>query len=309
VSAKGPRHRHPAPDPHAGDPVASGEMAAGTRRADSSPHAKRAVFGRGLSNRRSRGWPRAGLCAPAHCPRTLLHPRPRSAPRRRDPRCSLRCASGRRLPVPIRPRGARELRRDLPPAAPADLHPRPKTFLGALEQNRCVREGGGKIRPAGDRSHCAGACGHRAGVSRWGIAGEASGEQRGAPPRDVPARSHAQVGRRAGLEAQPRRPLPARRATRKPHAVKEGKGSSRLGPRAKRRSRSETKGTGVRGGAPGRAMTRRATRCSAAGREKRGSRAAPRGPRARGRGGSARTPPGAGRPTGAQALPEGSQCW
>ena len=34
------------------------------------------------------------------------------------------------------------------------------------------------------------------------------------------ARSHAQAGRRAGLDAQPERPLRARGARKKPHAVK-----------------------------------------------------------------------------------------
>jgi hypothetical protein len=48
---KGPRHRHPSPGPHAGDPVASGRMAARTHRANSSPHPKRAVAGRGAFNR------------------------------------------------------------------------------------------------------------------------------------------------------------------------------------------------------------------------------------------------------------------
>ena len=81
-----------------------------------------------------------------------------------------------------------------------------------------TREGGGELRPAGGRSHCAGACGHRAGVPRWGIAGVVSYEQRGAPTRDVPARSHAQAGRRAGLDAQPERPLKARGARKKPRS-------------------------------------------------------------------------------------------
>jgi hypothetical protein len=77
-------------------------------------------------------------------------------------------------------------------------------------------EAGREIRPAGHRSHRAGACGNRAGVPRWGIAGVASYEQRGAPPQDVPARWHAKAGRRAGLDAQPERPLDARGAKQKP---------------------------------------------------------------------------------------------
>jgi len=79
-----------------------------------------------------------------------------------------------------------------------------------------TREGGGEIRPTGGWSHDAGACGHRAGVPPWGIAGVASCEQRGAPPWDVPARSHAQAGRRAALDVQPERLLRARGAKGNP---------------------------------------------------------------------------------------------
>jgi hypothetical protein len=47
------------------------------------------------------------------------------------------------------------------------------------------------------------------------------GEQRGSARRAVPARSHAQAGRRAGLEAQPERLLQARGAKRRSsHAVR-----------------------------------------------------------------------------------------
>ena len=131
----------PRPGPHAGDPAASGAMAARTRRADSIP--------------------------------------------------------------------------------PTQRHPSHR-----LKQDHGEREGGGEIRPAGHRSDRAGACGHRAGVPRWGVAGVVSYEQRGAPPRDVPARSHAQAGRRAGLDAQPERLLPARGA-KQSHAVKREKGPPR----------------------------------------------------------------------------------
>jgi len=47
----------PAPDPHAGDPVASGAMAACTRRADSSPPPKKKGRWEGDQIRRCRGWP------------------------------------------------------------------------------------------------------------------------------------------------------------------------------------------------------------------------------------------------------------
>ena len=89
----------------------------------------------------------------------------------------------------------------------------------ARKQARAQTGGGGENRPAGHRSDLACACGHGAGVARWGAAGGASSEQRGAPPRGVLARSHAPAGRRVGLEAQPERQLPARGA-KYSHAVK-----------------------------------------------------------------------------------------
>jgi hypothetical protein len=172
-------------------------------------------------------WLSAGLGVPSPCACRLLRPRPRSAPRRRDPRCSppseQTFARGQRLPTPMRTRGARGLRSDRPPAAPADLVRLPKAPPCSWV--------GEKIRTAGGRSHLARACGSRAGVSRWGIAGVASYEQRGAPTRDVPARSHAKVGRRAGLEPRPERRLRARGAKEEgSHAVSNKEVS--LGSRA-----------------------------------------------------------------------------
>jgi hypothetical protein len=60
--------------------------------------------------------------------------------------------------------------------------------------------------------------GQGGGWRRW-IRPRAScegGEQRGSARRAAPARSHAQAGRRAGLEAQPERLLPARGARENP---------------------------------------------------------------------------------------------
>jgi len=111
-------------------------------------------------------------------------------------------------------------------------------------------EGGGEIRPAGDRSHGAGACGHRAGVPRWGIAGAVSGEQRGALPRDVSRPRRDRTRRRVGglrsmcspsdrsqpagqnktsTEWKTREGPPTRRARKKPHAVKRKRGWWRRG--------------------------------------------------------------------------------
>jgi hypothetical protein len=155
------RPRHPAPDPHAGDPVVSGDMAA--------PPARRI---------------------------------------------------------------------ESPPSRGHSLHFSSRTLVNW--------EGGGEIRPAGLRSHLACACGHRAGVSRRGVAGVVSYEQRGAPPRDVPARSHAEAGRRAGLDAQPERPLVARGAKQALHAVKKRNAARRAKHKPARSGRQE-----VGGRAPG----------------------------------------------------------
>src|SRR5664280_2931730 len=56
----------------------------------------------------------------------------------------------------------------------------------------------------------AGACGSRAGVPRWGVDGSDRGSLRGrrtarGPTAGRPARSHAQAGRRAALDAPPER--------------------------------------------------------------------------------------------------------
>ena len=108
--------------------------------------------------------------------------------------------------------GPRGLWRDGRPTRQAEsLHP-PTNKAHSAQAGPWRTGGWGGIRPAGHRSDHARACGYRAGVSRWGIAGAASCEQRGAPPRSVPPRSRAQAGRRAGLEAQPERPLTARGA-------------------------------------------------------------------------------------------------
>jgi len=135
-------------------------------------------------------WLAAGLCAPAHRACGLLRPRPRSAPRRRDPRCFLRCASGQRLPAPMRTRGARGLRRDRPPAAPAISALRPRTLATRLTQDRGEREGSGEARPVGGRSHRAGACGSRAARPAGGYAG---------PDRLSCAREGNSEGSHAGL--------------------------------------------------------------------------------------------------------------
>ena len=139
---------------------------------------------------RCRGGRCAALRLPSRCGRTLLRPRPRSAPRRRVPRCSLRYAPGQRLPTPMSTRGPRGLRSDRPPAVPAVLTPHPKTLPTPLKQGGGGREGGGEIRPAGRRSHHAGASGHRAARPAGGDAG---------PDRASHAREGNSEGPHAGL--------------------------------------------------------------------------------------------------------------
>jgi hypothetical protein len=134
------------------------------------------------------------------------------------PRCPHETASPTPQPRAVRRAPAASGAMAVPPAG-RNFSTHPKTRLTRLKQDHGEREGGGEIRPAGHKSHFAGACGHRAGVSRWGVAGVVSYEQRGAPARDVPARSHAEAGRRAGLEAQPERPLQARGAEENLHGV------------------------------------------------------------------------------------------
>ena len=161
---------------------------------------------------------RAWVGAP-RCPQETTSPTPQPGSARRGPR-GLR-------------RDGRPTRRAIQPHHPLarDIEAGAKRLLA--QGLACVSVENGQeweIRPAGHRSDHAGGCGSRAGVSRWGIAGLVSYEQRGAPARDVPARSHAQAGRRAGLEARPERPLPARGANERAHVVKT-EGPS---PRARR---------------------------------------------------------------------------
>ena len=164
----------------------------------------------------------------------LPRPRPSSASRAGAPRCPQEAAS----PTPRRgPHAGSPRSREAWPLAPAWRFETPTLRLetlkpgsggsvaGPLERFNRQRGDGGELHPAGGWSHDAGACGHRAGAPQWGIAGAVSGEQRGAPPRDVPARSHAKAGRRAALDAQPERPGSEPAGQKKPHAVKQKNGS------------------------------------------------------------------------------------
>jgi len=136
-----------------------------------------------------------------------------------------------RHPVPVRALGPRGLGRHdrwhplgglnspLPQRGGTNLGSRLASMARRFVQAHGERERGGEIRPAGGRSHGVGACGTRAGVPRWGIAGMASYEPRGALPRDVPARSHVTTGRSCGLEGRSERPLKTRGAKKDLHGV------------------------------------------------------------------------------------------
>ena len=115
---------------------------------------------------------------------------------------------------------------------------------------RFVQEGGGgEMRPAGHMSHCAGACGAPealpvVGRRRGGFFPTPRGHTAGSALGSL-----AQAGRRAGLDAQPERPLMARGAKQKKgHAVTRRRG---LHPPGKTTASRSEKNQGNRGEAPG----------------------------------------------------------
>ena len=71
--------------------------------------------------------------------------------------------------------------------------------------------------------------GQTGGWKRWpnSSAQREGEEQRGSARRSVPGRLHAKAGRRAALDAQPERLLPARRANKEPRSGKKEKWSAR----------------------------------------------------------------------------------
>jgi hypothetical protein len=114
----------------------------------------------------------------------------------------VRMGPHRRFPNAARASGARGLRRNWPPAAPAELKPTSRDAVRSADGARILtrasgtcrctgnRGGGGEIRPAGDRSHSDGACGHRAARPAGGNAGRA---------RARSARARNSEGPHAGL--------------------------------------------------------------------------------------------------------------
>jgi hypothetical protein len=131
--------------------------------------------------------------------------------RRADPRCSPpsyeTLGRGQRLHPPVWPLGTRTLRRhgSYRPRGGSHHHPRsrmkrsrgPATEQPGPDFNVSSRRVGVSNRPAGASGHPSGGCGLPSGRTAWGIAGVASYEQRGAPPRDVPARSQPEESWRA----------------------------------------------------------------------------------------------------------------
>ena len=146
----------------------------------------------------------------------------------------------RRLPGTARASGTRGLRSHQPPAAPAMSFPRPDAHARLAQESCSSRVAGfpaeGSVVEIAPRAIGAIAP-ERAGperASRGGVSlALASYEQRGAPARDVPARSHAEAGRRAGLEAQPERPLQARGAKQNLHGVERQKELATAAPAQK----------------------------------------------------------------------------
>jgi hypothetical protein len=169
---------------------------------------------------------RCGVPGPLHPPHPALPtPEPPRSPRQRPgslirPRSRRRRDSAARGGAPQRPHTPASPwppeTMATPPARRIEYPPTKKHRSDLSSSTLLSGRVGGENRPAGHRSHLACGCGDRAGASRWGVAGAVSCEQRGTPPRGVPARSHAQAGRRAGLDAQPERPLMARGAKEKP---------------------------------------------------------------------------------------------
>jgi hypothetical protein len=139
------------------------------------------------------------LCAPAHCARTLLHPRPEGAIRVGAPRRSRDAAP----PSPQRGSRVRYPRASEGFATrgtgDSNPHPLARSTEATAKVTLCHNlsrvslesgEGGGQIRPAGDMSHSAGACGTRAARPVGGDAG---------PERASHARKGNSEGPLAGL--------------------------------------------------------------------------------------------------------------
>jgi hypothetical protein len=128
-----------------------------------------------------------------------------------------------RHPVPVRALGPRGLGRHgrwhppgglntpLTESVWADPHGHAPALASRLRQVRGAREGGGEIRPAGGRSHGAGACGHRAARPVGGNAGPTERLMRGRGTARVRTPGCAcSVARNGGSEGCARR---AARAT------------------------------------------------------------------------------------------------
>ena len=151
------------------------------------------------------------LLAPARCAPRLPRPRPRSAFQAGAPRCPHETAAP--IPRPGPRAGSPRLRETWPPA-PAWRIEFPPPECGGLSEGRAAawRDGSCsymangrvavKIRPAGDRSHRAGACGSRAcRSSRWRRWRRPKAEQRGSARRAcLLGRTRRRVG---GLGSMP----------------------------------------------------------------------------------------------------------
>ena len=173
--------------------------------------------------------PRVAGCGPGRPrarARMLLRPRPDRAIRAGAPRCSPpsheTLGRSHRHPGAARPSGTHGRRSTMATRGTGGWTTPPPTCRRSCCGSRLLakprvtssastRRGGGWPKPPSGRRPISS---ERAGPERASRGGVSlapteglseGGEQRGAPPRDVPARSHAQAGRRAALDAPPER--------------------------------------------------------------------------------------------------------
>ncbi len=206
---------------------------------------------------RSRGWPwfssslrEACLSCPAGCgrvaraahrapPSDRLRVRPSRPERRAEPRCPLRCAQGQRFHPPLRPLGARTLRRHRPPPAGRSWPPTsppgeaPIGGFGLCQDTRPVAGPPIWARGVSSIRRCRGwplapapagpGRASRAGVSRPRLHADREGPRRGSP---CPVAGPGACGLgRGGARARIR--PPAGPASKRPHAVKKTEQATR----------------------------------------------------------------------------------
>ena len=171
--------------------------------------------------------PRVAGCGPGRPrarARMLLRPLPDRAIPAGAPRCSLRCAQGHRHPGAARPSGTRGRRSELATRGTGGLDDTPAHMSEVVLQveapgqadgnQQRLHQARGWVAKTAQRAEAdlAGACGSRAGVLRWGVAGSDRGSLRGRrTARGPTAGRPSSVARAGGSEGGSRC---AARATR-----------------------------------------------------------------------------------------------